>query len=392
MRMKSALTGLALLVLVVLFGLSVSSCSSGGDSSSGDFVGTFDSTGAWTGRYTISSVNDSGSFSVKTTQAAGKISGTINISNLGLTDAAITGSVTGNEISFGDISGIVKFSGTADIYDAASGTFTAQYAGSSYNGTWTGVCVRPLTLVKSLTLPDYLDQSSFFGLAWDGSGFWVSDSQRLAKVDASGALVSSFRYNASQWPLRDFEALAWDGTSLFAVEDGTQEDYTKAKFFKINRTTGEVTSPLPCPPDGTSSSVSPFGLGLAWDGTTLYFLRYSGYGTSSIHKTDRATGASLGTVPVPVPTSQEGVLMPGGFGAAGADLYIANRTGSVPLYKIRTSDGKILRRFTYAGWDFTAGPTTGRPGGVAYDGTYLWVRDTEQGKLLAFTMPTGLAP
>ena len=378
-------------LLAAAFGFLIPACSSGGDSGS-DFVGTFDSTGSWKGTYKIDSLSVSGGFTVAVVQTSGKITGTITISRLGLSDAAITGNVSSNNITFGDISGIVSFSGEADVFDTASGTFTAKYLGSSYSGTWTGTCIRTLTLVKSFTLPDYLDQSSHFGLAWDGTGFWVSDSQRLAKVDANGNLLSSFMYNDLQWPLRDFEALVWDGTNLYAIEDGIQEDYTKAKFFKINRTTGEASNPLPCPPDGSTSNTSPFGLGFAWDGSTLYCLRYSGGGTSLIYKTDRATGASLGTVSVPVPTSAEGgTIMAGGFGAMGTDLYIANRAG-IPIFKFRSSDGKIVRRFTYAGWDFSASPTTGSPGGITSDGTYLWVRDTMQGKLLAFTMPTGLAP
>jgi hypothetical protein len=259
-----------------------------------------------------------------------------------------------------------------------------KYLESSYSGTWTGICIRDLILQKTIVLPEELAMSSHHGLAWDGSGFWVSDSQLLAKVGSDGAPIASHYYNYIEWPLRDFDSLCWDGSVLWAVEDPTQEDYSKAQFCRIDTTSGEVMSSIPCPPDGSSPSLSPFGLGLAYDGTAMYCLRNSNDGTQLIYKIDRSTGAVLGTLPAPE-SVYDGTAMPGGFGAAGTDLYFSDRSGY--LYKLRSSDGKVMRRFTYTDWSMG-----GSPGGVAWDGTCLWVRDTMEGRLNGFSVPTGLVP
>ncbi len=381
-KMRNSGLAAAVLALAALF--SITGCSSGGGGSGDDFAGTFDATGSWKGRWNLESVGYSGSFSVKASQASGKLSGTITVAKAGLSDAPLTGTVTGNDVTFGDISGIVSFSGEADVFDAASGTFTVKDSGSTYKGTWTAACTRELALQKTVTLPL---TSSFHSIAWDGTAFWVSDSQNITKLGTDGTVLASYMYNGDPMPLHDFHSLCW--TELLALEDGLQDDSTKAMFFRINRTTGEPTTPLPCPPDGSSTNSSPSALSLAWDGSALRCFRPSdaGTGNGTLYKVNPSTGASLGSFAVPSDI-EDGFLMPGGFGAAGSDLYVTAR-GSGTVYKMRSTDGKIVRRFTYSGW---SGYPGGSPGSVTWDGSLLWIRDTSNYKLYGFTMPSGLAP
>jgi hypothetical protein len=70
--------------------------------------------------------------------------------------------------------------------------------------------------------------------------------------------------------------------------------------------------------------------------------------------------------------------MPGGFGAIGEDLVYVERKGT--LYRLRSSDGHVMRRYTYSGWGMGADL-----GGIAWDRTLLWVRASDL--IYGFTLP-----
>jgi hypothetical protein len=103
-----------------------------------------------------------------------------------------------------------------------------------------------------------------------------------------------------------------------------------------------------------------------------------------LYRVDRSSGAGLDMVSVQSASTID-PLMIGGFGSSGPDLYVTDRPSGTVL-KLRTADGHIMRRYQTGlgmGSDL---------GGVAGDGTRLWVRNNMDSKIYAFTVPSGTAP
>ena len=370
-------------ILVSLFALAGCSgkdgtaASDGGQSVSVPAAAALDATGTWTGSFKSTSPAASGGFDAQISQTGGKLSGTISIPLINVENVAISGSVSGANLAFSDVGHTISFNGTAAADDTATGSFTVTAAGGKYQGTWTAQCYRMLTLLTSFPA------SGEGGMAWDGSALWITDTQGLVKVDGNGATEVRFGYNDLENPYHDFVAVAWDGTTLWAAEDLAGPDFTQAFLWKIDRATGRVGLSLPAPPDGLATS-STNGLGLAWDGSNLFCLRNAGMDDVRLYRVDRSSGAGLDTVSIQS-TSTLGPLMIGGFGSSGSDLYVTDRpTGTV--LKLRTADGHIMRRYQTGlgmGSDL---------GGVAGDGTRLWVRNNMDNKVYAFTVPSGTTP
>lgn len=125
-----------------------------------------------------------------------------------------------------------------------------------------------------------LDTSSYAedpeGLAWDGTSLWVVDDtnpEEVHKVNpVTGALLSSFAVNPGSVADPDTEGLAWDGTNLWVSEStGTLGKYS---------TTGTLLSTLSLTLPGVAS---PDIEGLAFDGTNLWLGEES---TNQVFKVD----------------------------------------------------------------------------------------------------------
>ena len=360
---------------VLIFG----ACSSGGSDSGNTESFKLDATGTWTGRYTISGIGTKG-FEASVVQTGSSLSGTISIPSIDIADATLTGTVTGNRIEFGNIEKTISFSGTAEEDDTASGDYNIVYEGKTYTGSWEGVCIRAMVPGSSIDIPGY----SYQGIAWDGNQFWVSDGQILHGISKTGNETKTYSYNDLEFLYHSFNTLCWDGTHLWAVEDGYGDDFDKARFCLINVQNGEIEKNIDCPPDGSSPSIGgSIGIGPAWDGTYIWCLRCNQDMSYTIYKLKASDGSVQGTLSVPKDPLNEGggIIMPGGFGFAEGTLLIVDRTGYI--FKLRTSDGKVIQRYKYSngsGSDL---------GGICWDGSFYWIRDTTHSKLLEFPLPSG---
>lgn len=90
-------------------------------------------TGTWTGTWLSSSHGVSGTFSANIIEQNSILSGTIKVPFVGLDNATLTGSISENYITFGDITGIITFTGNVNGNDS-SGTYV--YPQLSDTGTW----------------------------------------------------------------------------------------------------------------------------------------------------------------------------------------------------------------------------------------------------------------
>src|SRR3972149_9675778 len=91
-----------------------------------------------------------------------------------------------------------------------SATATAQPAELSYT------VVKSFSGLYAKTAPNPLDWSinSTDGLAWDGSGIWMSscDTMPFAKLDTNGVLLDEFMLPGMEMA----DHVAWDGQFLWA--------------------------------------------------------------------------------------------------------------------------------------------------------------------------------
>ncbi|MDF1549802.1 MAG: hypothetical protein P1P88_18385 [Bacteroidales bacterium] len=90
--------------------------------------------GDWQGTWQSEEGSYSGTFSVTVIQNDKTLSGKINVPEIGLSNADLTGEVSGNVVFFGDIEGTIKFVG---ILDNNSGSGDYAYPDYYDDGSWT---------------------------------------------------------------------------------------------------------------------------------------------------------------------------------------------------------------------------------------------------------------
>ena len=97
-------------------------------------VETVDFTGNWQGTWESEEYNLDGTFSVQVTQSGSTLSGTIDVPEIGLDNAALKGQVNGNVVFFGDVGDIIKFVG---LLNGTTATGAYVYPSYSDDGEWT---------------------------------------------------------------------------------------------------------------------------------------------------------------------------------------------------------------------------------------------------------------
>lgn len=123
------------------------------------------------------------------------------------------------------------------------------------------------------------------GLAWDGSGIWVSgcDSMVFAKLDVNGALVDQFMLPGMEMA----DHLAWDGKYLWAVVHSMPNMAGPAdgRMIQIDTKARKIINTVEVPFRDKKTMV-PMGLG--WDGKYLWSLDPA---NKNIYRIDPKTGA-----------------------------------------------------------------------------------------------------
>jgi hypothetical protein len=90
--------------------------------------------GDWAGEWETDDGNSNGTFSLSIIQSDENLSGLISCPELGLVDAELSGTFTGNSILFGDIENEILFYGVAESETSLIGCFTLSYFDEE--GTW----------------------------------------------------------------------------------------------------------------------------------------------------------------------------------------------------------------------------------------------------------------
>lgn len=94
-----------------------------------------DAGGDWEGTYDSLEDAGSGSFSASIVDTDGVLSGTLDVPDIAMSDAELTGTVVGNVITFGDVDGLILFVGViADDGSDAEGSYL--YDDGYDEGTW----------------------------------------------------------------------------------------------------------------------------------------------------------------------------------------------------------------------------------------------------------------
>lgn len=224
------------------------------------------------------------------------------------------------------------------------GTFTVKLTVTDNLGATNSITrsalVRDSTTLESFGVPGQ-DPT---GLVWDGTNFWLADtdSEKIYKLDRAGKVLSSFNAPGST-------ALAWDGTNLWVLDDMNE------RVYKVNAQNGRVIGAFDSP--GSDPQ------GLAWDGHNLWVVDAD---TDKLEKLD-SNGEVLQSFASPSD-------LPAGLTWDGKNLWMSDSKAG--LIKIDPLTGKSLSTQKAPGPD---------PRGLAWDGTYLWVVDADNLKIYRVT-------
>jgi outer membrane protein assembly factor BamB len=180
----------------------------------------------------------------------------------------------------------------------------------------------------------------------------------IYRVDPSdGSIVSSF-----DAPGDYCEGLAWDGSYLWASENGggtASPDY----LYKLDPSTGNTLQT-------TQLNAGSWPHGITWDGEYIWI---NNFGTHTITKINSETGEVLHSIPTPITPS---------IGLTWADGKIwTDDFQEQLLYCLNPEDGSV---------EYTVYVPYDNPRDLAFDGTYIWVLSAADGVICQ--MDVGIIP
>ncbi len=332
--------------------------------------------GQWIGAWESSVHAAQGDFVLTLLQDRTVLTGTIDIPSIGMSDVAVSGTVTATQIAFGDIDQRISFVGTVTA-DSLSASGTYNYPAINDQGTWeaTKGAGGFITLVDSLGVPPVVSGDITFdgehfrllganemiytvdpsigvvdslvtpgaypsGIAFDGEWLLVGDgsmgAHRIFLVDPVHPSV--LRSPGSS----GITGLAYDGSYLWCIND----HYATPTIYQLDPD-GTVVGSLSCP--GTSAR------GLAYDGSHLWYTAFDA-GRTNIYRID-LTGTLVSFFEAPT-------FLTAGLTFDGSHLWCAGRFDH-KIYQLDTA-GQTISSFDSPGES---------PADLAFDGTHLWHAD-----------------
>ena len=207
-----------------------------------------------------------------------------------------------------------------------------------------------------------------------GAGVPTSDLSGTLRLVRLGSTLSGYYHDGTDFVFLD-SATAPTNATRFVLNGGNfLPDVGSASIafdnFRVRQ--GAVNCP-PAPPESDGDGIEAPGFapsGLAYDGTSLYVSDLSGF--RRIYKMDPQTGAVLGSFLAPGPTGLDGRGNPNGLSYDGAGhLFVSDigDFGAGIVYEIDTAGTTIFNSFSL--------PFRG--GGIAFDGTNLYIADHDSG-------------
>lgn len=368
----------------------VTSCGDDTSSPENGGSGPMNVSGVWHGTWTSTDEGSNGPFMVVFDQNGSTLSGSVDIPDINFHDAPLTGTVNQDHFTFGDVDGVIQFTGTINS-DTTSASGQYEYPALDDEGTWTMTRGSGsfITLTDSLDLP-----STYFGsdIVWADSRIWIlAPSDQIHIVDPATGILDSVTTPGS-YP----SGIAYDGIHLF-VSDGP---WGTSKMYLVDPV---VPSILMSPGDGSIDGLASDGShiwcldddpfdpciyqlnasggtigsfsclgssvkGLTYDGTDLWYGSFES-GETSIYRVD-TNGTLLSSFGAPS-------FMPGGLTFDGESLWLSSGWDD-PIYQLST-DGTVLSSFS---------PPDDQGQDLAWDGTHLWFAcgDISPGQNLIYCM------
>jgi YVTN family beta-propeller protein len=191
---------------------------------------------------------------------------------------------------------------------------------------------------------------SSFGMAFDGTHIWISNFSQntVQKIDVNtNSVVATVGVGNAPG------GLAFDGNYLWVAEIGG------ATVSKIDVGVESVVATVNVP------SGSP--LGLAFDGTLMWVST----GAAAVERLDVATNSFGATVSLSHSANPAGNAIPNGIAFDGTYIWLVTDTATFTRVDINAGAEVDFVQFT--------SPGTRRIMGAGFDGTHMWVGDTQAG-------------
>jgi hypothetical protein len=187
---------------------------------------------------------------------------------------------------------------------------------------------RNLCVLKSWSLSQLAENTSFQGIAFDGDNLWVSVAgstdliyQLDATTDTLNVLASFDAPPTGSGTIRD---IAWDGQYLWAVNSGSETYAIPPTLYKLNPADGAIVEEFPLP------GPEPRGLGYVGPNADAYGagatsgLYVADVTLDSVYTFVPAKKTFLGAFASPIPPAGESYIFPVGLTFDGRDFWVIN--------------------------------------------------------------------
>jgi subtilisin family serine protease len=244
------------------------------------------------------------------------------------------------------VGGPVVPPGASDTADYYSFSLSAGEAAGAYLKTLVGRRVEVelqdasgAVLAQGFVDADNVD-SAIGGFKAPATGTYFAVVRGTARADYSLLVARQMAFdlepNSEQATAQDITAS--NGTVLGYLEGGTGglyavewADATTTRILELDPATGQILSSITSP---IGTPTNPFGLNLAFDGTSLWYNTGAFFGSNTIYQVDPATGSVLNSFFA----NQSGA--PFGLGYVGGELFVSD-SGGIDVYRL--SDFAYMR-------------------------------------------------